>query len=248
MKIATCFLLAIVGLLVLIPHDSASALSCAQCGGGLGGNPCLGGGGDPTTNFSNGGGGGPNDAPECSPIILDLNGNGFSLTDAAHGVKFDITGTGHPIQIAWTASGADNGFLALPGSDGLVHDGTQLFGNFTPQPPSANPNGFLALAIYDKPENGGNGDGIIDSRDRIFSSLRIWIDANHDGICQPGELHTLPSMGVTSLSLNYHVSLRRDQYGNLFRYRARVDPESPRDASEVGRTAYDVFLATAAPK
>lgn len=180
-----------------------------------------------------------------SPILIDTTGNGFVLTDAKDGVRFDISGTGRAIQIAWTASNSENGFLGLPGTDGLIHNGKQLFGNFTLQPPSTHPNGFLALAVYDQPANGGNGDGIIDSRDKIFSSLRLWIDANHDGICQPEELHTLPSMGVDSISLNYHASMRRDQFGNLFRYRAKVNPLDRNDASEVGRTAYDVFLSTA---
>jgi hypothetical protein len=83
-----------------------------------------------------------------SPIIISVDGNGFALTNAANGVKFDISGTGHPVQIGWTALGADNAFLALPGADGLVHNGTQLFGNFTPQPPSDTPNGLLALAVF----------------------------------------------------------------------------------------------------
>jgi len=179
-------------------------------------------------------------------VILDLSGDGFSLTDAAHGVLFDISGSGKPIQVAWTAPSADNGFLALDrNGDGIINDGTELFGNFTPQPQSPHPNGFLALAVYDKPENGGNGDGIIDARDKIFASLRLWIDTNHDGACRPEELYTLPSRGVASISLSYHAEMRRDQYGNLFRYHAKVNPSDAKDASETGRTAYDVFLTTA---
>jgi len=179
-----------------------------------------------------------------SPVIVDVSGKGFNLTSAAGGVSFDISGTGHPVQMGWTAQGANNAFLALPGVDGLVHDGKQLFGNFTPQPVSKTPNGFAALAVYDLPANGGNGNGVVDAGDAIFSSLRLWIDANHDGIATLDELHTLPSLGVNSISLNYKLSERTDQYGNQFRYRARVNGEQSQD---VGQRAYDVFFVTLPP-
>lgn len=179
---------------------------------------------------------------ECvSPIIIDTSGKGFFLTSAKNGVVFNFSGH-QPIQTAWTAQGADNAFLCLPDPQGKCDDGADLFGNFTPQPPSNNPNGFAALAVYDLPANGGNGDGIIDARDAIFSSLRLWIDKNHDGISQPDELFTLPSLGVNSISLNYQLSQRTDQYGNLFRYRAQVNPGDP---TNTGRLAYDVFFVTA---
>jgi hypothetical protein len=50
--------------------------------------------------------------PTNSPIIVDLTGDGFFLTSAANGVKFDIANSGTPIQIAWTAN-ANNAFLFL---------------------------------------------------------------------------------------------------------------------------------------
>ncbi len=183
-------------------------------------------------------------AANLSPILIDTTGQGFYLTSAQGGALFDFMGNGHPVQMAWTAPGTNNAFLALPGADGLVHSGKQLFGNLTSQPVSKNPNGFAALAVYDLPANGGNGNGLIDAGDAIFSSLRLWIDANHDGISQPEELHTLPSLGVTSISLNYKVDRRTDQYGNVFRYRAQVDPG---DTTNTGRMAYDVFFVTSSP-
>ncbi len=193
------------------------------------------------------------DLPTCcttSPILIDTEGEGFHLTSAVTGVSFDISGTGQPVQMAWTNAGFHNAFLALPGQDGLVHNGKELFGNFTPQPPSPHPNGFLALAQFDKPENGGNGDGMIDEKDAVFSQLRLWIDENHDGICQPNELHRLPELGIYSLALNYVESRRRDGFGNQFRYKAQVNPGARRDArdqtatGDPGRWAYDVFFVS----
>lgn len=181
--------------------------------------------------------------PCASPIIIDLTGDGFALTDAAHGVMFDIAGTGVPVQIAWTAN-ANNAFLVLDRTgDGQITNGTEMFGNFTSQNLSPHPNGFIALAVYDDPMNGGNGDGIIDTRDAIWSKLRLWVDANHDGISQPGELHTLPEMGVFSISLDYSLSKRRDEFGNVFRYRGRINQDQHGDF-DVGKNIYDVFLVT----
>jgi hypothetical protein len=178
-----------------------------------------------------------------SPVVIDTLGNGFDLTDAATGVDFDLTARGFKLRISWTAANSDDAWLALDrNANGAVDDGAELFGNFTPQPqppPGTERNGFWALGEYDKAAQGGNGDGVIDSGDAVYTSLLLWQDSNHNGISESNELRSLQSSGVESIALDYRESRRQDRHGNEFRYRAKANG---RGHSDTGKWAYDVFL------
>jgi hypothetical protein len=178
-----------------------------------------------------------------SPIVVDTLGNGFDLTDRGNGVGFDMMGSGSPLQVSWIQE--DEAWLVLDrNGNGIIDDGKELFGNFTSQPePRAGEqkHGFLALAEFDKPENGGSADGKIDRSDSVFSSLRLWQDTNHNGFSELNELYSLPQLIVKAFSLNFKEARRMDQYGNGFRYRAQVEDTRH---GHVGRWAWDVFLVS----
>jgi len=180
-----------------------------------------------------------------SPIVIDISGDGFDLTNAENGVNFDLDSDGVREGLSWTSTGSDDAWLVLDrNQNGKIDNGLELFGNATeqPDPPAGEDrNGFLALAEFDKPEYGGNADGVISRDDGVFSRLRLWNDSDHNGRSRNSELFRLPQLGLRKIDLDYESSRRVDEFGNRFRWRSRV-----RDANDaqLGRWAWDVILTT----
>ena len=180
-----------------------------------------------------------------TPIVIDVSGKGFLFTSAQDGVDFGFLAKGKKMRISWTAASSENGWLVLDRNhNGVIDNGIEMFGSITPQPNSKNPNGFLALAVFDRPENGGDDDGIIDAKDRIYSSLRVWIDKNHNGISEPDEMFTLPQLDIVSINLHYYKSEKVDQFGNRFRYKSTIVSTS----HAVDKVIHDFFLTVAHPQ
>ncbi len=143
--------------------------------------------------------------------------------------------------MGWTQRSANIGFLVIDrNGNSQIGDGSELFSNISPQNGvMAQRNGFRALAVYDQPSHGGNKDGIIDSRDPIYSKLRVWVDKNHNGHSEPDELMTFDQAGIKSISVHYKPNHWKDAYGNEFRYSSTI-----RFVNGRSMEIYDVFLVS----
>jgi len=129
---------------------------------------------------------------EAEPLVIDLNGNGIELTDVrrGEGVSFDITGDGKTEQVSWVSP--DDGLLVYDrNGNGVIDSGKELFGD---QHGAAD--GFEELAKFDSDKN-----GTIDTKDSVFSSLRIWQDRNQNGYSEANELKSLDDYGIETIDL-----------------------------------------------
>jgi hypothetical protein len=180
-----------------------------------------------------------------SPIIINFANGGYQLTGADSPVSFDMRGDGHPALMGWTAAGTDEAFLWLDRNhNGVVTSGAELFGNFTPlRNGQLAKNGFEALADYDV-----NHDGVIDSRDPIWSSLLLWRDLNHDGISQPSENSRLDESDVTAIDLHDHWTGRHDAWGNAFRYKSLISRRNHSGHGVRQEPVYDIFFVPVTTK
>lgn len=145
-----------------------------------------------------------------SPIILDLDNDGVETSAVDYAVRFDHDENGFAESTGWVGKG--DGLLVRDlDSNGYIEGGQELFGNNTLLSNGEKAaNGFEALIDLDSVENGGNADGVLDSNDELWSTLKVWEDSDGDGITGEGELLTLEDAGVASMDLAYTQSSHVD--------------------------------------
>lgn len=163
-----------------------------------------------------------NDGPGANcPLILDLNGDGIQTTDASRPVYFDLDADGYAEHITWTNPRTREAFLWIDLiTNHRVDDGSELFGIGTLLPSGERaPDGFAALAAYDDLGMGGDGDGKITVNDQVWGRLRLWVDANHDGVSQATEVASIHRHGVVEIPLQYVVDRLPDPSGNYHFFR-----------------------------
>jgi hypothetical protein len=146
--------------------------------------------------------------PHVDPLVIDLNKDG--KTDLTRNTYFDIDANGFAEATNWIDN--SDGLLAIDrNGNGIIDDGKELFGDRTIKSDGTYAtSGFDALADIDL-----NGDGIIDVNDSAFSQLRVWNDANGDGISQQEELQTFEEVGIESINLNYLVNGEQIEGGEI---------------------------------
>lgn len=164
-------------------------------------------------------------APSASPVdalVVDLTGDGFHLVPPALGVT--LTLRGQAIRVGWTEAGSLNAFLAVDrNGDGRVDVPSELLGKSY-----VKSDGVLAKSGF---------DGLLDLfRDHLsepksrmdvdaaeFSRLRLWCDANHDGVAEPKEVVDMATAGVTGVVMSYQVLNRPIvDHGNFVTRRGSV--------------------------
>ena len=182
---------------------------------------------------------------ELCPVLIDLDSNGFHLAGFDGAVRFDLAATGVPQYYSWTNAGSRDAFLCYDrDGSGHIESGRELFGNRTLLLDGATAsNGYEALRELDLVSQGGNADGKLTTEDAKFKELCVWIDEDHDGMSDPGEILTLAQAGVVEISYEYHESRRLDIHGNEFRYQSTAKLQNPQGHPR-STTTYDVFFVT----
>lgn len=143
-----------------------------------------------------------------TPLVLDLDGNGVQTLPSDAGVMFDFDGDGVKEITGWVDP--RDGLLALDNnSNGRIDDGSELFGFHTEIDGQKPGDGFLALKLYDK-----NNDGVIDNLDDVYSKLLVWVDSDSNGVSDSDELLSLSELDITSISLQSTTDVVA-QNGNL---------------------------------
>lgn len=117
------------------------------------------------------------------PLVINFNGSAAQLTDQKF--SFDLDSDGTTETISTLAEGS--GFLAFDrNGDGLINNGTELFGTQTGD-------GFSDLAALDD-----DGNGWIDAGDSNFAKLEVWTPTENGD----GTLQSIQDSGIGALSLS----------------------------------------------
>ncbi len=136
-------------------------------------------------------------------VALDLNGDGVQTTGANKTVAFDVDDSGFMKNTAWLSN--NDGFLFLDRNlNGSIDSGRELFSNSIVD---LSARGLAGMRWIDS-----NYDGRLTNADPVWNELKVWQDADGDGVADAGETQALSALGITALD---YAMGRFEQNGQL---------------------------------
>jgi Ca2+-binding RTX toxin-like protein len=124
---------------------------------------------------------------KLTPLVVDLQNNGLSLSSLANGEYSDFDGDGFAEKVGWIAS--SEAFLVRDtNGNGVIDNVTEMFGG------NGGTSAYQKLAALDN-----SGNGALSGSE--LSTLRLWVDADSNGITDAGELKTLAAYGIAKIDL-----------------------------------------------
>jgi hypothetical protein len=130
----------------------------------------------------------PSTSEPAASVLLDLDGDGRIRYSTIDG---DINVDGLADK-AHCVAGNDGILFHDKFADGQLHQMDQYA--FAQHGGNTDLEG-LAIAFD------GNKDGVFNAQDAAFEAFKVWQDLNQDGRVDGGELHSLLSLGITSIAL-----------------------------------------------
>ena len=165
------------------------------------------------------------------PLVLDLNGDGVRLTDYLTApVFFDADNDGGSLEETGWVSAEDGIVVVDTNANGKIDNISETLSEYFGGAAGSNgdagqkrfANGFAALASLDS-----NADGVFDSQDAAWSSVKVWVDGNHDGKSwldlngngsietgETSELKSLTELGITRINLGNQAQSGEVRDGN----------------------------------
>ena len=182
-------------------------------------------------------------APETQnvdPLIIDLDGDGVELISYQNSIaSFDVDNDGYKESTGWVHR--DDAIIVHDlNGDGIINDITETISEYYGAELGEQlfADGLEALESLDS-----NDDGVFDAADDLFSTLKVWQDANENGITDAGELYSLDEKNIASFDLANIEQVDRERIeGNpvLSRSTATFTDGVVRDVAAVDFTTNEI--------
>ena len=120
---------------------------------------------------------------------VDLNNDGLETIELNRKqIYFDVDNDGFRELTGWV-SGKDAILTIDRNNNGKIDNQLEIFGSLTSQ-------GDIELSLLDS-----NNDKVINMDDKAFSQIRLWRDANENGVTDNNELKSLSDVGIVSINI-----------------------------------------------